>query len=63
VKDVLIGNAPAAELPVLAGERTPQAAPAQTGPLAAEILTNTGAGVNENGNFDGSSGSAFQGSA
>ena len=52
VKDVLIGNAPAAELPVLAGERTPQASPAQTGPLAAEILTNSDAGVNENGNFE-----------
>jgi hypothetical protein len=54
VRDVLIGNAPAAELPVLAGERTPQASPAQTGPLAPEILTNSGAGVNDNGNFDGS---------
>ena len=59
VRDVLIGNAPAAELPVLAGERTPQASPAQTGPLAAEILTNSGAGVNENDNFDGSGTSPF----
>jgi len=53
VRDVLIGNAPAAELPVLAGERTPQASPAQTGPMAPEIQTNTGAGINDNGNFDG----------
>jgi hypothetical protein len=59
VRDVLIGNAPAAELPVLAGERTPQASPAQTGPMAAEILTNSGAGVNENGNLDGSGTSPF----
>jgi hypothetical protein len=60
VKDVLIGNAPAAELPVLAGERTPQASPAQTGPLAAEILTNTGAGVDALGNFTGESESPTQ---
>jgi hypothetical protein len=53
VRDVLIGNAPAAELPVLAGERTPQAAP------ATEIINNSGAGVNANGNFDGSYTSPF----
>jgi hypothetical protein len=54
VKDLLIGKPAQAGLKPLQDGRVPQTQPAKVGLAPAEIRTNTGAGVNENGNFDGS---------
>jgi hypothetical protein len=54
VKDLLIGKPAQEGLKPLQDGRVPQTQPAKVGLAPAEIRTNTGAGVNENGNFDGS---------
>lgn len=53
-KDLLIGKPAQAGLKPQQDGRVTQAQPAKVGTAPAEIRTNTGAGVNENGNFDGS---------
>jgi hypothetical protein len=61
VKDLLIGKPAQAGLKPLQDGRQPTALPQNppTGPAPAEIRTNTGAGVNDNGNFDGSGTTPF----
>jgi hypothetical protein len=54
VKDLLIGKPAQAGLTPVQDGRVPQTQPAKVVLAPAEIRTNTGAGVNENGNFDGS---------
>jgi hypothetical protein len=61
VKDLLIGKPAQAGLKPLQDGRQPTALPQNppTGPAPTEILTNTGAGVNDNGSLDGSGTTPF----
>ena len=64
VKDVLNGNAPQAQLPELAGERTPQSAPSQSNiPPGPPNPRETSATFNEFGNYTDPGTSPFQGAA